>query len=617
MVKGKLKSVFDVAHQLPSRSPSGLRERGKQKLLGSPEHLGSRILKAVIILSAMGAAAAIWTILIKDIDPQRSSFGAAAPVVQFATSTWSYIILELLLLRSIILVGKSRKAKQAASYLGMEPGAIRRFEAEAKSTSDSTRVVCTSEDSVREIRERLSAGFFSGEDDVLTPEETSEQTRVAAAEQHQEERGERLGALYEKEERLLERAEELEAGIEENLGDALTAPTDVERALLENPEKEEFSIYDLMEADAQEAVDETDTMQEELERVLDELQAVAEDIAALEARAGEELPELPAGDGAELLPTPADKREEDLPWRARYKLWRMDTAAALESGDLLWQFVAPAALSTFFLVLAAGIWLRPWMYPLLGSIGALVGGLNYYRISRSREKQVRTLRADDGTEQWDSCSVLIKGPIQAGSTEMSYAWFNGEGYAHHSPEELTEELAPRVHQLLNGEEISPSVLQKYYRLCRDMYPDLEGWRANIEEHRISTELISGIESAPNGIIPKAKLIEDTVEHDIEPRLFGLYEGGMGYDPELVRECYQELYPFAIVEEEMIVQSANGEEHQVTACRLRTEPLPADLSEVRAQFSSRFRAYAQFEPLYELPEVDREAVLQEHQTGGLA
>jgi len=124
----------------------------------------------------------------------------------------------------------------------------------------------------------------------------------------------------------------------------------------------------------------------------------------------------------------------------------------------------------------------------------------------------------------------------------------------------------------------------------------------VEESRISEDLIKTVESAPQGIIPKAKLIEDVVLHDREDRLWGLYSSGSGYDPELVRECYRELYPYALVEEEMEIES-DGETHSVTSVRVRTDPLPAELSEVRAQFSNRYRAYAEFEPLFELPEVE--------------
>lgn len=459
-----------------------------QRVLGDPSRLGSRILHAVIILSAMGAAAALWALLIRDVDAGGGSYGVMAPVVKFATSTWSYVILELLLLRGLLRVSDSRKARQAGTYLGLEADSVQRLAAEAKTTSGSTRVVCTSEDTEEEIRERLLDGFTEGEDDILERDTSELQQR-------------------------------------------------------EHP---------------------------------------------------------PEPDSTE------DAGEEgSLSWGARFKLWRMDTAAALESGDLLWQFAAPAGLTIFLVIIAAGIWLQPWLYPLIFSLGVFIGAVNYWRISRSREKQRRELQEEENPEPWDACSVLVKGPVRTEGVQMAYAWFNGSGYAAYTPGELSRALAPRVHALLHGEPVQPSVHAKYYRNVRDMYPDLHGWRRNVEEHQISEILLETVEAAPDGIIPLPKLMEDVVLHDKGTRLWGLMETGEGADPELVRKCYQELYPWALVEEQLEVESATGETHSVRAVRLRQEPLPADLSEVRANFSTRFRAYAEFEPRYELPEAEHQ------------
>lgn len=674
---------------------------GQQRVLGDPSNIGSRVLKAVILLSAMGAAAAVWALLIEQMDPHQSSFGVAAPFFKFATSTWSYVVVELILLRGLLRISDSRKARQSGSYLGMEPDAILRIAAEAKSTTGSTRVVCTSEDAVQEIRERLSAGMESGEDDVLKRDTPS----AAAAQEHVTER---LSELEEGRAELLETSDTLEEEIDGLLSGALEGEQDL--SALQESDTERLSLYELLDESGQADVDAAEELMEKLEHVNQQIQEVTEerealvqlctvggselqeaasDAAALETElqaAGydsaqyteqhteeveRELPTLlealrPALQGGaaaavvlaliqgvktalpvvgELLPgmqlpvaaffiglllhlgirggvwyrtrkealrgdsTADTSTEHGLPWEAGFKLWRMDAAASLQSGDLLWQFVAPAAVSFAGMVVIAGIWLTWWVYPLLLSGGVLIGALNYARISRSRERELRALRSTSDREAWDACSVLIKGPVQAGTTEMCYAWFNGAGYAHHDRERLCAELAPRVHQLLNGEEPDPSVLRKYYRNTKDLYPDLTGWRRNVEEHRISEELIKTVERAPDGIMPKAKLIEDVVLHDKDNKLWGLYQSGLGYDPELVRECYCALYPYALVEEEMEVEGTGGEMHSLTAVRLRTDPLPAELSEVRAQFSSRFRAYAEFEPLYPLPEVDPSEEIQ--------
>lgn len=539
---------------------------GQQRVLGNPQQLGSRILTGVIILSAMVAGAGGWYLLVEGVSPQISSYGVAAPVVQFATSVWSYVILELILLRGLLRISNSRLAHQSAAYLGMEPETVLRLSAEAKSTDGSTRVICTSDDSEEQIRERLSEGFRTSDDDTLTwsegatEEPTSEPDNLPAVRSEVVEPPRLLSYL-------------LPAAKVGALGAAVVAAVELAPGGHSVPVLALAAVLGL-------------TLIISLAR-----------FARARWRARRHLR---AGDG------------EELPFEAGLQLWRMDAAARLQSGELLWQFAAPAALAFGALVLIMGIWLQPWSYVVLLAGGVCVGAVNYARIRKQRSRELRKLRADTSAEQWEFCSVLVKGPITVGSTQMCYGWFGGDGYAAHSERELCEELAPRVHALLQGETVEPSVHRKYYRNVRDLYPDLHGWRSNVEEHQISEALIRATESAPNGIIPKAKLIEDVVLHDKDTQLMGLLETGYGYDPALVRECYQELCPYALVEEQMHVEGTDGEQHEVTAVRLRTEPLPANLSEVRAQFSNRFRAYAQFQPLFELPEVE----LPEHHAGGV-
>lgn len=706
-----------------------------QQILGHPSQIGGTVLKYVILLSAMGGAAAVWALIIAGISAERGSYGVAAPFFKFATSTWSYVVLELLILRSVLFVSSERKARQAASYLGMGADGVKRLAAEAKSTTGTTRVIATSEDSKTEIAERIREATRGADGDVLRQAGAESNGGAEAPAEHPLEQ---LKKLHSERQELLRDRDALTELIDAELGDALSADLS-----LSGTDGETLSPYELMDSDGKESVDSAEALLEELEALEVELREINHDIAILKryqfnteaelqaatdsahalgdalAEAGYEperspkavevevdypslsaylrpaallggvfgvlgalwnyLPMLllglrplipdsvksvfPFGKRAELLAllegaagsdamlwaigavvltllggavlwarawvsahthakrvmvegeteVPVDLPEEErgLSWREGWKLWRMDTAARLETQEILWQFLAPAMVATGLLIVAAGIWLRVWIYPLLLAVGVLIGSLNYARISRKRERTLQALRQTDDYEAWDACSLLVKPPVTVETSEMCFAWFNGKGYAHPNADVLAEELAPRVRQLLSGEEISPSVLQKYHRNIRDYYPDLDGWRRNVEEYELARELISQVESAPDGIVPKAKLIEDTVLADKDSMLFGLLESGAGYDPALVRKVYLDLSTCSerdetghlLVEEEMSVETAHGEEEAVTAVRLQTDPLPPDISEVRANFSNRFKAYAQFEPLYRLPDVD--------------
>lgn len=712
---------------------------GGQRVLGHPSRLSDRLLRLVLVLSAMGIVAAVWTFIIQGVSPQRSSYGTVAPLVRFATSTWSYLIIELLLLRSILYVSDSRKAQQAASHLGMTKEGVSRLAAEAKSTDGATRVISTSADSEEEISERIRSALQQDErePDVLRRESAPDTEEVISSAREQ----------------LLARRRELRAEYDECIGQVEESLSEALSSDMEIPKSGAFeshlvSLSELMDTAAEESLTEAEELlerSEELETQLQEtqhnlamvrrydsehllqdmLQEGASDAERLSAALEDagfpvsdtteedlsldvdvELPSLwrylrpgllagavitvfaglwsylpdillgmrsvipdslkshvPYEERATLLeslrwladadiiipalgvvmlilvislglyyrkrrkvivearreafhgdarvPIDTDEKERELTWSESFKLWRMDAAATIETGDLLWRFAAPALLTFVALVITAGIWLRWWVYPLLLCGGIFVGALNYARIRGQQNRQLSRLREDSDFEAWDACSLQVKGPITVETTQMCFAWFNGSLYAHPRSEVLADELAPRVRDLLEGRSPAPSVLAKYGRNIRDYYPDTEAWRRNVEEYQIARELVDQVRSAPNGILPLPMLIEDTVLSDKESKLWGLIETGEGYDPALVRKVYLELSccsesdetAHLLVEEGMEVETAHGETETVTAVRLRTDPLPADVSEVRAAFSNRFRAYAQFDPLYRLPSVE--------------
>lgn len=115
-----------------------------------------------------------------------------------------------------------------------------------------------------------------------------------------------------------------------------------------------------------------------------------------------------------------------------------------------------------------------------------------------------------------------------------------------------------------------------------------------------TRLRETVRETQDGLVPKPKLIEEVVEYDIRPRRLLPGEHGQGHDPELVREAYRALVPAALVEQEIPV--AEGADETVTAVRAREDPIPPQFGEIRARFSNQFGNYAEWDPLYELPDV---------------
>lgn len=286
------------------------------------------------------------------------------------------------------------------------------------------------------------------------------------------------------------------------------------------------------------------------------------------------------------------------PWREQYKLFRLDLASTLDFGELIWRFAVPAAVTVAALLVVVQFWIKPWLYPPIFAAGLLVGLLNYLRVSWTRSRRLSALREERETVNWSDVAILVK-EVNVPEARIQYAWMGDRRYAHDDREEFAEEIALRAYELVNGVEVSPSIMEKEATQLDRMQPDLHGFRDG-EKERIMTWLLDRVEAAQHGLVPKAKLIEDCVEHDVEPRRFGPGKRGKGYDPELVRAAYRELIPAALVEQEIALDE-DGEE-TLTAVRHRVDPLPPEYGQIRAQFSSQFGNYARWDPMYELPDV---------------
>lgn len=299
-----------------------------------------------------------------------------------------------------------------------------------------------------------------------------------------------------------------------------------------------------------------------------------------------------------------DETDVNDPWREQYKLLRLDLASTINFGDLTWNLLVPAGLTTALFLLAVQLWVEPWFYPVIGALGLLVGIGNYVRISWTRSRRLDKLRQEHDPISFDDVAILVK-EVEVPETRIYYAWLGDDEprrYAHEDRDEFAEAVARRAYEVVEGVPVSPSILEKQAGQLESMHPDLHGFR-DTEREKIMQWLLEHVEEAQHGLIPKAKLIEDAVEHDITERRFVPGRRGKGFDPEMVRECYRELVPAALVEQEVDVARDDADGGlAVTAVRLRSDPLPPQYGQIRSQFSSKFGNYAQWDALYELPDV---------------
>jgi len=314
-------------------------------------------------------------------------------------------------------------------------------------------------------------------------------------------------------------------------------------------------------------------------------------------------------DGAVSLPVPLQKAQppaptedenEDDPSNAeRFKLWRMDLATGLRTDDIVWKLLVPTGIVFVLELILVQFWVQWWLYPSLLA-GALLAGLGVYQGDQwLRNRRLASLREERGGETWEEIAVLVK-TVDAEGMTVHMGFLAGRTYASTDREELTETLATRALERAYGYHPSPAIEERY-AWCLDRYIlNFAGWRENMEKPQVMDQLVNTVLDSEDGMLPKEVLVHRVVEHDREYVWQGLRYVGMGYDPDLVAECYEELVPNTLVEHEFTIRDPSGD-RDVTAVRTRTETLPPDVAKLRASFSDRFAN--QMPDRYSLPAVD--------------
>lgn len=323
---------------------------------------------------------------------------------------------------------------------------------------------------------------------------------------------------------------------------------------------------------------------------------------------GESVSNLPVPAG-EVLPATTDSRfgrfppEQELSRPERFALWRKDLASALQTNTLIWRFLVPIGVMLAVELILVRFWVAWWLYPVLVA-GALLGGLGVWRGTLwFRRRRLRSLREDHSHDVYDEIAVLVK-TVETDELTIHMGFLAGRRYASRDREQLAETLAERALERCEGKQPAPAIEERYAWCLERYIVDFEGWRANREKPEIMDQLVTEVLEAEEGMLPKEVLAHRVVEHDRKYIWQGLRFVGYGYDPRLVAEAYQDLEPAALVEREVEIDRPDEETTTLTAVRARTETLPPDVAQIRANFSERFPT-RKLPDRYDLPEVDRD------------
>ncbi|ELZ14418.1 hypothetical protein C478_07332 [Natrinema thermotolerans DSM 11552] len=419
--------------------------------------------------------------------------------MEVTTSTWTYVVV-LLVVGKFVLTGRDRlKAKKAESVTGVPAQTVLRLAAEVRTPADAARAVVRSDDDVQDAREAIDRTIEAGEDDVV--------------------------------------------GVNPGVND----DTDEGKTGFEwghdtvNPEPVENN------GDGENATNDTD-------------------------------------DG------------EELGFIELFKMWRMDTAAALNKDDWAWHFAVPVVAIVAAAVVALQLWLHPIVYVGLAGLGAFVGGLNLIRVRRKRLRRLDSLRTERTTPSVDMVSVLVK-TVDTRSMTLYVAWVGGHRYASTDRAEFVDGVAKRGLQYARGDDVAPSIMEHYVEELASLRPDLAAYR-DFEEYRTAQDLVDVVRE--NGLVPREKLIEETVQYGSGGRLWDP-EQAFGHDPSIVTDMYLMLVPEVLVQESVEITNTQGETRDVPAVRMRDDPLPHDLADVRARFSSVYSNYNTGGERYNVPD----------------
>lgn len=279
----------------------------------------------------------------------------------------------------------------------------------------------------------------------------------------------------------------------------------------------------------------------------------------------------------------------------RLQLVRMDAAAASSTDELYARFLVPVVLTALGCFTMLGtVWIHPVLYGVIAGVSLLVGSLVYTGFKWRRRKNVRQARRTSSPGGWAACDVLTKRCTTERGTEFYVAWMGGNQYFGFDKHRVARKVASRWHQRLNGEVVAPAIHEYFAKSARSMMP-LTHHIEYRDERRgrgaIYDTVADVIRSADDGIVPKMHLCELVVDRG----------PGVGFDPDIVGEVYEDMVGDAIEEFEVELRNTDGELVPVTLVALRTGGVPLDMEALRSEFSNQVSP--EDNPLYVLPDVE--------------
>lgn len=706
--------MVDIPERRPQQS---LRDRLLRRFIGTPGDFIDRVIALVIIVCAAILTAALYFALARGVDPRAtSSYPYLRPLFWLIFNEWLYVVVFALVARRLLLYKDTLKAHVAADKTGFESKTIQRLAEEAKSATGGTVVLVESDDSHQEICDRIDRKLEGeGDDSFVDLHEKIAPAPLPPGDEDLSREAEILDevdAINEELEDLYERADTLQ----DEVLDASISP-----ARLFGADEDRVSLYDLMDDEAREDVEEFEALIEEIERLEDKRVELLDEYDELIEAEPEPLEDGAAGADAEpvssapeervsavrrafgtlnaRLPIPVqyalgmalgalsfggavvgaemwrglasllyydaavvflvallvgvaagvtavwlargharsrdvsetadgagpdesddagaspaestsdvddgseDPYAQDL-WRRHWQETKLKLKTHLSVPEIAWNVGIPALTIFGALIIAGGIWVQWWAALGALALGLLVGLLNWRRVHAQRERKLKKYRQGFEPEEDNLIGFQVK-HVETPDAERFYAYFPRHTYATDNRDEFLIEVAQRAYEAANGLSMSPSILEKYARQDREMLPNLDDFHDQ-ELGDIMWWLLEEVSNAEIGIVCKQKLIEDCVEHDVDQRWHQRYRSGYGYDPRLVRQAYRLLVDCEFLYEEEVVLDATDEDGDPlvsTGVCQRYDPVPVETSQIRAEFTTEFRNYAQWEPLYEMPDVD--------------
>jgi len=514
-----------------------------------------------VIVMGIGAIAGVGLMLALRSNLATGG-GSSSPIIEgalsVATNGWSLVIVALFFARTFLWGLRKSLIRTSSNETAYDYETVARLAEESRSTDDTNRVIVLDIDGLDDIQARIRAAF-EGAHEVYHPHYTPDGERVVS--DGGDDPG-KTGVPTSTPEATTE-----EDGDDTNLPVSVAATDADPPVASDTPEPPTPSRGEVSDTQA-----DTDTgLAQNGDSVPDE-SAVAE--------------------------------TDELSLWDRLRLARMDLGTAITTTGLVWRFGVPALFAFAALTIIAQLWVAPAMYAVFAVVAAAVGATVYTFSAWRRRSRLSYYRSDHDFATADQVSALVK-TVESPEMTVHMGFMGGRQYASRDREQLTDTLARRALQRVHGETPDPAIEERYAWCLRRYIPNLEGWRENVEEPQIEDKLISTVANSHDGMLTKGALAHAVVEDDRRYiwrplAIVGLSRFvGLGHDPCVVGEVYEDLVPEGLVEEDVVVGTPGGDDRKVTVVHLRTEPLAREMAELRSEFASRIQSRA-IETTYDMP-----------------